>query len=169
MLLMSLSLLFQLCQACIVHLIWMVCEMRGKCPYNCYFIGYCFQDLFKTACSILVLYPFSFSFRLFVRTWVVHPYNSTTTTWKKKNLFYQSDQISIWLTICPCFIYVYIASSRQDVAAEIRELVNLFQRFATYSRDGSLFKNTWKFYLHSHRSQCLLLLTLSYAVGIWLG
>ena len=35
-------------------LFWMVCDMTGKWLYNCCFVGYCFQDLLKTVCSILV-------------------------------------------------------------------------------------------------------------------
>ena len=30
--------------ACIVCLTLMVCEMGGKWPYTCYFVGFCFQD-----------------------------------------------------------------------------------------------------------------------------
>ena len=33
---------------------WMLCEIRGKCPYSCCFVRCCFQDLFKTARSIFV-------------------------------------------------------------------------------------------------------------------
>ena len=53
-LLMSSSLLLQQCAASLVHLIWIVCDMRGKWPYSCCFVKCCFQDLFKTARSILV-------------------------------------------------------------------------------------------------------------------
>ena len=35
-------------------LTWMPCEVRVKWPYKCYFVVYCFQDLFKTLCTILV-------------------------------------------------------------------------------------------------------------------
>ena len=52
--LMSSSLLLLQCPACLVHLIWMVCEMVGKSLYCCCFVWYCFQELFRTACSILV-------------------------------------------------------------------------------------------------------------------
>ena len=40
--------------ACLVNLIWMVCEMSRKWSYRCYFVEYCFPGLFKTASSILV-------------------------------------------------------------------------------------------------------------------
>ena len=49
----SLSLLYQQCQVCFAGLLWMVCEMGGKWLYSC-FVGCCFQDLFKTARSILI-------------------------------------------------------------------------------------------------------------------
>ena len=52
--LMSLLLLFQQCPACFVHLSWMVFKMGDRCPYSCYFVRCCLQDLFNTACSILV-------------------------------------------------------------------------------------------------------------------
>ena len=48
--LMSLSLL---CQHCLVHFTWIVCEIGGKWLNSCFVECY-FQDLFKTTCSILV-------------------------------------------------------------------------------------------------------------------
>ena len=42
------------CSACLVHLSWMVREIGGKWPYSCFFVSCCFQDLFRTARSILV-------------------------------------------------------------------------------------------------------------------
>ena len=51
---MSLSLFTQQCPVCLVCFTSMVCEMDGKWPYNYCFVGYCFQDLFKTAHSIFV-------------------------------------------------------------------------------------------------------------------
>ena len=48
--LMSLSLLFQLCPACLVHLTLIFFMMRGKWLYNCCFVGCCLQDLFKRTC-----------------------------------------------------------------------------------------------------------------------
>ena len=44
MILISSSLLLQRCPAYILRLIWMVLEIGGKCPYNCCFVGCCFQD-----------------------------------------------------------------------------------------------------------------------------
>ena len=51
---MSLSLLFQQCPACLVCLTWIVFMMGGRWPYSWCFVGCCLQDLFNIACSILV-------------------------------------------------------------------------------------------------------------------
>ena len=48
------SLLLQQCPACLVRLTLLVFEMGDWWPYSCYFVGLCLQDLFNTACSILV-------------------------------------------------------------------------------------------------------------------
>ena len=84
MLLMSSSLLRQY-PACLACLTRMVCEMSGKWPYNCYFVGCCFQDLFKTARSILMKFSYSLFLMRFVNVHVVHPYSSmnTATAWKE--------------------------------------------------------------------------------------
>ena len=49
--LMSSSLLFQQCPACLVCLVFV---MGGRWPYSWYLVGWCRQDLFKIARSILV-------------------------------------------------------------------------------------------------------------------
>ena len=48
------SLLLQPCPACLVFLIMTVLVMGGRWPYSCCFVGYCLQDLFNIARSILV-------------------------------------------------------------------------------------------------------------------
>ena len=53
-LLISSSLLFQQCPACLVRLTWIVFVMGGRWPYSWGFVGCCLQDLFKIARSILV-------------------------------------------------------------------------------------------------------------------
>ena len=69
----------------LVHLVWMVLEMRCRWPYNCYFVGCCFQDLFDTTHSILVQLLLSFFSICLVSVHVVHPYSSMdmTAAWKK--------------------------------------------------------------------------------------
>ena len=53
-LLMSSSLLLQQCPGCLVPLIWMVFKMGARWPYSRCFVGCCRQDLFHTACCVLV-------------------------------------------------------------------------------------------------------------------
>ena len=52
--LMSSSLLFQQCSACLVRLTWIVFVMGDKWPYSWGLVGCCCQDLFNIAGSILV-------------------------------------------------------------------------------------------------------------------
>ena len=82
---MSLYLLLQQCSACLVCLIRMVCEMGGRWPFNCCFGGCYFQDLFKTASSILMLFPSRFFSEYFVSIHGVHSHNSIDTAWKKSH------------------------------------------------------------------------------------
>ena len=83
--LMSSSLLLQQCLAGFLCLIWMVFEMGGRWAYSCCFVGCCLQDLFNTACSILMQLLSSFSTIRLVSVHVVHPCSNTDTTfaWKK--------------------------------------------------------------------------------------
>ena len=64
---------------CLACLTWVICEMGGKWPYRCTFVGCCFQDLFKIARSIFMWFPSSFFFIRFVSVSVVHLYCSTDT------------------------------------------------------------------------------------------
>ena len=52
--LMSLSLLFQQCPACLVRLTWIVFVIGGRWPYSWCLVGCCRQDLFNNAHIILV-------------------------------------------------------------------------------------------------------------------
>ena len=67
-LIMISSLLFQ---KNIFYLSYLVCKMRGLWHYSSFFVGCCFQDLFKIACSILVEFPPSFFSNCFIRDQVV--------------------------------------------------------------------------------------------------
>ena len=103
--LMSLSLLFQQCPTCLVHLIWMVLEMGGRWPYICCFMGCYFQDLFSIAYSVLVqLLSSFFSIRLF-SVHVVHPYSriDMTIAWKKLR-FILLNKFDFYITdnLCLC-------------------------------------------------------------------
>ena len=83
--LMSSSLFLQQCPACLVRQAWIVFVMGGRWPYSWCLLGYCRQDLFHIARSILVYLPSSFFSSRFVSVQVVHPYSSIdkTTAWKK--------------------------------------------------------------------------------------
>ena len=75
----SLFLLHWQCPACLFRFTWMVCEMDDWWPYCCCFVECCFQDLFKTARSILVWFPSCFFSMYFVHIPVVHSYSGMDT------------------------------------------------------------------------------------------
>ena len=62
----------------------MVDKGGDKWPNSCYFIGYCFHYLFKSANSIHIYFPSSFFSKRFAKVQVAQPYNNSemTTTWK---------------------------------------------------------------------------------------
>ena len=95
---MSSSSLLQQCPACLIRLIWMVCQMGGKWLFSSSFVGYCFQDLLKTVPRIFVLISSSLFSMHFVSIHVVHPYSSivTVTAWKK-SCFILSDRSHFYL------------------------------------------------------------------------
>ena len=90
--LISFSWLLQQCPKCLAHLTWMVCKMGGWWPYKCYFVGYFFQDLFNTACNILVQFLSSLFSMSFFIIHHVHPFSSMdTATALKKSSFILVD------------------------------------------------------------------------------
>ena len=93
--LMSSSLLLQQCPKCLVHLIWMALEMGGRWPFSCCLMGWCFQELFNIACSILVQLASSFFSMYLVSIHVVHPYSCIVTTTAVQTV-YLSIYLSIW-------------------------------------------------------------------------
>ena len=74
---MSSSLLLQQYSASLVCRTRMICERECKWRYSCCFVECCFQDLSKTACSVLFYFPYNFFSKHLVRVPVVHLYNST--------------------------------------------------------------------------------------------
>ena len=71
----------------------MICKIGGWLLSNCCFVRCWFQDLFKTAHSIVVLCPFSLFSICFVSIHVVHPYSSIDTAIaSKKSCFILSDR-----------------------------------------------------------------------------
>ena len=70
---MNWSYFLQKCPACLIHLTWMSFEIGGMWLYSCCFLGCCFQDLFKTARSILVQFASSFSVSILLASmWCIH-------------------------------------------------------------------------------------------------
>ena len=58
---------YLICLTCMIY------EIRGKWPYSCCFVGYCFLDLFKTAFRILVKSPIIFFLCFFwISMWYIH-------------------------------------------------------------------------------------------------
>ena len=96
---MSSSLPLQQCPAYLVRRTLMVLEMGGRCPYNCCFVGCCFQDFFIIAHGILEQQPSSFFSIRLVNVHVVHPYSNmdTTATWKKL-CFILSERSNLHMT-----------------------------------------------------------------------
>ena len=71
--LLSLSLLLQLYPVRLACLTWMACTIGGKWSCHCHFVECCFQDLFKTACSILILLYLAFFLGIFLKPkWCNH-------------------------------------------------------------------------------------------------
>ena len=77
-LIMTSSLLLQLCPACFVNLIWIILDIGGRWPYSCCFVRSFFY-------SILVQFLSRFFSICLVSVHVIHPYNriDATTAWKK--------------------------------------------------------------------------------------
>ena len=111
MLLMCSSLLRQQFQSCLVHLTSMICEMESKWPYNCCFVGCYFQDLFKSAHSILVELLSGFFSRILIRVQVVQPYRSTDTAIAWKNFHFTLSEIRFPKSVnkSPGFTYVLLS------------------------------------------------------------
>ena len=127
--LMSLFLRLQKFPTYLVRLIWMVLEIRGRWPYNCCFVGCCFQDLFNMTRSILVQFPSKFFYIRLVSVHVVHPYSrlDTTAVWRKL-LFISSDRFDFHM-INNLSIAVHTFASRILISFSVDETLNLSTRF----------------------------------------
>ena len=64
--LMSSSLLFRQCSACLVCLTWIVFVMGGRWPYSGCLVGCCHQDLFNISRNILVQLLSSFYSSIYI-------------------------------------------------------------------------------------------------------
>ena len=121
MLLMSSSLLLQLCPRCLVHLILIVFMMSGRWLYSCCFVGCCLEILFNIARSILVqLLSSFFSIRL-VNVHVVYPYSSINTTAAWKKLRFISSVRSDFLMTDSLSIAVHAFASRVSMSVSVDE------------------------------------------------
>ena len=72
--------------------------MGGRSPYNCCFVGCCFQNLIKTVHRMLVYFSSSFFSMIFVSIHVVHLYSSTNTShWHKCKQPFLYQNLCQWL------------------------------------------------------------------------
>ena len=110
--LMSSSFLLQLCPTCLVHLIWMVLEMRGR--YSYYLVGCCFQDLFNKAHRILMQFPSSFLIYIIAWTQPLLGKNYVVFYWI--GIIYIYIYIYISLEYIYIYIYIYIYSRERSSA-----------------------------------------------------
>ena len=83
-------LLLQQCHAGLVRLTWVVLEIGGKWPYNCCFVGCCFQDFFNIASTF-----FCCSFSLCILSaymWCTH---RVVFIFSNRSDFHMIDSLSI--------------------------------------------------------------------------
>ena len=92
-------------------------ENGEKCPYSFWFVGCCFQDLLKTAWTILVLFLLSVLVIVsFESKWCIHTVGLTpATTWKSFRIILSSrsdfpmvNNISIAVHTLPKMRYCYL-------------------------------------------------------------
>ena len=122
--------------ACLVRLTWMVSVVKNNCPYSCWFLLWCFQDLFKTACGILGKFSSHYFSVRFVWVQVVHPYCSTNTATAWMNSRFIVSEIILpydrqLVSSSPHLTNSFIAFSRWMIDIEVCKLVYWFQRLVT--------------------------------------
>ena len=88
----------QMSPACLLCLIWMVCEMGGRWPYSCIFFGCCFQEMLLIARSTLTLLPSNFFSNRFVRVHTIVPTQPLLSS--NTVLLHQKNEIFIRLITC---------------------------------------------------------------------
>ena len=116
MLLKSSSLLLQWCPAYLFRLTWMVLGMEGKWQYNCCFMRCCFQDLFKTAWSIVVLFPYSFYPCVSLVSMWIHPYSHTdiATAWKNSTFIISDRSVCLILIYFRILGYIFVSGCQRS-------------------------------------------------------
>ena len=104
-LLLSPSFLLQQCPACLICFTWMVCEIRGRWSYSCYFWECCNPGFIYSRPHAAFLRSSHLAFSLFfslASMWCIHILVWTQLQLgRNPNLFYQIDQTFRWLIICP--------------------------------------------------------------------
>ena len=82
----------------------------GQVAVEHLFLRWCFQELFKTARSILAYFPPSFFSMSFVSIHVVPPYSrlDIATAWKKSSLILSNWSYLIYLIYIYIYIHIYI-------------------------------------------------------------
>ena len=134
---MSSFLLLQQCLACLVHFICTVLEMGGMCPYSCYFVECCFQDLFNMTGSILVQFLSSFFPICLVSIHVVHLYSRIVMTTAWKNLHFILSNMFDFHMVNNLLIAVHAFASRMLMSFSVDKMlllrqVNLSTNFKEY-------------------------------------
>ena len=130
---MSSSLLLQRSPTWLVCLTWIVFEMGDEWSYSCYFVQCYFQDLFKIACSILVLFPSSFFSKcLLISMWCIHTVVLTQLQLGRNTvLYHQLDLASLWSTV-----YVLVEHKLTSLSVDeilLLRYVNLSTNFRSLS------------------------------------
>ena len=135
-LLMSSSLLLQLCPACLVRLNWMVLEMGGWWPYSCCFVGCCFQDSFNIARGIWLPW-------LSLTYYIINILSLYIMTNRSKDLLYTWDILFSLKQIQTAMKYFLI----NTISGHINSLTYLFKQrncnFCIFSSNFSLELKKW--------------------------
>ena len=143
----------------LVHLILMVCEMRGKRTYNCFLWGVAFKICSKQHIVFLYSSHLAFSLLCFVSIQVVHPYSSIdmATVWKKSH-FILSERSDFHMLIAVHTFAMCLLTPFS--VAEI--LLSRYVNCSTNLKLVKMFKDCLK-------QLCILFLAPSYATEIHLG
>ena len=118
----------------------MIFEIGDWWPYSYYFVGYCFQELFNIARSILVQLPSNFFSVRVVSVQVMNLYSSmnTAAAWKKL-CFILSDRSDFHKTdSLPTTVHAF--ASRVLISAASSPLKLSFHPFSSFVAPGRFFR-----------------------------
>ena len=152
--LMSLSLLLQQYPGCLANFSWMVCKMGGNWLYNCCFVGYSFQNLFRIACISLCSFHLAFSpsVSLDPKWW---SFNTTDMPTARKNLFgfYRRSDfhmvVNLYIRVLPMHILTSFSVDEIFLLSYINWSTNL--RDLPFIVEMALSQTHELFYLSSHK------------------